>query len=111
MQSILTHYALMNVQEECVDRALPLPVVLYHIYLKVVHSGMTIRDVLAMNDVEFGQFVGESMQITCSAGLFPYEQDFVPGLCLSLFHGITLGAVPTENMVRDPFCFSSVPAA
>lgn len=99
LEPLLTHYALMNIQEECVDRALPLPIVLYHVYLKLVHSGRTIDDVLAMDDAEFGQFLGEAMQITCSAGLFPYEQDFVPGLCLSFFHGITLSTVPTEDMV------------
>jgi hypothetical protein len=102
MENLSTHYALMDAQEECVKRPLPLAVVLYHVYLKTVHSGMTMQQVLDLDEVEFGQFLGEAMQITCSAGLFPYEQDFEPGLCLSFFHGITLAAVPTEDMV-SPF--------
>lgn len=110
MENLMTHYAIMNAQEECVKRPLPLPVVMYYLYLKVVHSGKTISDVLSMEDEEFGQFVGEGLQGTCSAGLFPYEQDFEPGLCLSFFHGITLTAVPTEDMVRHLHVFCVTPA-
>ncbi len=102
MEGLLTHYALMDAQEEAVKRPLPLAVVLYHIYLKTVHSGMTMEQVLALDDVEFGRFTAEALQVTCSAGLFPYEQDFVPGLCLSFFHGLTVGATPTEDMVSNP---------
>jgi hypothetical protein len=100
MQGLLTHYALMDAQEESVRRPLPLAIVLYHIYLKTVHSGMTMEQVLALDDVEFGRFGAEALQITCSAGLFPYEQDFVPGIYLSFFHGVGVGATPTEDMVR-----------
>lgn len=99
MEELSTHYAIMNAQEECVDRALPLPVVLYHIYLKAVHSGMSFEDILGLEDVQFAQFGGESLQINCSAGIFPYEKDFVPGIGLSFFHGLVLTASGTEDMV------------
>lgn len=96
-----THYGIMNAQEECVSRPLPLAVVLYHIYLKAVHSGMSFEQILALDDVQFGQFGAEGLQISCSAGIFPYEKDFVPGIGISFFHGLVLSAVPTEDMVRD----------
>lgn len=99
MEQLSTHYAIMNAQEECVDRAMPLAIVLYHVYLKTVHSGMSFEQVLALDDVRFAQFGGEALQINCSAGIFPYEKDFVPGITLSFFHGLTLTAVPTEDMV------------
>jgi hypothetical protein len=109
MEEILTHYAIMNAQEECVNRPLPLAVVIYHMYLKAVHSGMSFEQILNLDDVQFAQFGSESLQISCSAGIFPYEKDFVPGIGLSFFHGLVLSAVPTEDMVR--VCsFLSLPA-
>lgn len=69
-------------------------------YLKVIHSGMTAQEVLALPDENFGKFFPEGLQINCDAGIFPYEKDFVPGLSLSFFEGVTVAAVPTENMVR-----------
>lgn len=98
------HYALMNAQEESVTRLIPLPVVLYHLYLKVVHSGMTVDEILSLPEGRRAQFYGESLQITCSAGLFPYEKDFKPGVALSLWHGIGITAVGTEDMVRSVTC-------
>ena len=100
----------MNAQEECLDRLLPEAIVAYHLYLKIVHSGMTARQVLDLPDKEFGQFIGEMFQITCDAGLVPYEKDFVPGLALSFSKGFTLSAVATEDIVsglfscREPVC-------
>lgn len=104
MEEILTHYAIMNAQEECVNRPLPLAVVIYHMYLKAVHSGMSFEQILNLDDVQFAQFGSESLQISCSAGIFPYEKDFVPGIGLSFFHGLVLSAVPTEDMVRVCSC-------
>ena len=104
MEEILTHYAIMNAQEECVNRPLPLTVVLYHVYLKAVHSGMSFEQILCLDDVQFAQFGSEALQISCSAGIFPYEKDFVPGIGLSFFHGLVLSASPTEDMVRLCVC-------
>lgn len=96
---LLTHYAVMNAQEECMDRSLPEAIVVYHLYLKLVHSGYTAEQLLALDDKPFGQFVGEAFQITCDAGLVPYEKDFVPGLALSFSKGFTLAAVASEDIV------------
>ena len=100
MQDIKTHYAILNAQEESVRRIMPIAIVVYHMYLKVVHSGMTMEEVLSLDDEHLGQFFSGGLQITCDAGLFPYERDFIPNLCLSLFHGIDIAAVGTEDMVR-----------
>jgi hypothetical protein len=96
-----THYAVMNAQEECVQRDLPLPVVLYHMYLKVVHSGKTLSEVLHLDDAWFGQFGSESLHITCSAGITPYERDFEPCLVMNFFSGLGLNPVGTEDMVSS----------
>ena len=90
----------MSAQQECVKRPLPIALVAYHLYLKLVHSGLTAQEVLALHDEEFGQVFGQGLQINCDAAIFPYEMDFVPGLSLSFFEGVTIAAVPTENMVR-----------
>lgn len=89
----------MSAQQECVLRPLPIAIVSYHLYLKLVHSGMTAQEALALSDEKYGQFIGQGLQINCDAAVFPYEMDFVPGLSLSFFEGVTIAAVPTENMV------------
>ena len=94
-----THYALINSQEESLKRPLPIPLVAYHIALKILHTGMTVDAVLKMDDVSFGKFFAQAMQITCDAGLVPYQRDFIPGYGFSMSGGITLVARGTENMV------------
>lgn len=104
---LLTQYAVMNAQEECLDRQIPIAVAVYHVYLKLVHSGMTAEQVLALDDSGFGQFIGQAFQITCDAGLVPYEKDFIPGLALSFVEGFTLAAVASEDIV-SPLSFLSL---
>ena len=99
------HYGVLGAMEASVKRELAFQVVLYHVYLKTVHSGMTMQEVLALPDGEFGQFVGEAMQFTCDAGLFPYEKDFIPALTLSFSEGLTLAAYGTEDLVRSNLHF------
>jgi hypothetical protein len=94
------HYGILGAMEASVTRKLPVQLALYHVYLKIVHSGMTVQEVLALPDGEFGQFVGEALQFTCDAGLFPYEKDFIPALSLSFSEGLTLAAYGTEDLVR-----------
>ena len=93
----------MDAQEESVRRLAPIPIVLYHLYLKTVHSGMTMKEVLEMEDEPLARFFGEGLEINCDAAIFPYEQDFVPGVGISFFDGLglTLTAVPTEDMVSS----------
>jgi hypothetical protein len=68
-------------------------------YLKVVHSGMTVKQILALPDDEKGQLFLEGLQLNCCAGIFPYEQDFVPCIGLSLDEGLGLAPLGTEDMV------------
>jgi len=103
LPNVQSHYAIMSAQQECVLRALPIAIVAYHMYLKTIHSGMTAQEVLALSDERFGPFIGQGLQINCDAAVFPYEEDFVPGLSLSFFEGVTVAAIPTENMVSSPF--------
>jgi hypothetical protein len=105
----MSHYAIMSAQEESVNRRLPIPLVAYHLYLKTIHSGMTGQEILSMDDAQFGQFFAESFQITCDAGLFPYEKDFIPSLSLSFEEGIFLTASGTEDLVHSSHPFSFLP--
>lgn len=89
----------MNSQEMSVKRLLPLPLVAYHIVLKILHSGMTADAVLKMDDVNFGKFIAQAMQITCDAFLVPYQRDFIPGFGFSMTGGLGVVARGTENMV------------
>jgi hypothetical protein len=68
-------------------------------YLRILHTGMTVEEILKLDDVEFGKFVGQSLQITRDAGLTPYQRDFVPAFCISPLGGLKLTGQPTENMV------------
>jgi hypothetical protein len=103
LPDLKTHYAIMDAQEESVRRLAPIPVVLYHLYLKTVHSGMTAQEVLSLPDQAYAQFTGEGFEVNCCAAIFPYEQDFVPGVAVDFFGGLglTLTAVPTEDMVSS----------
>ena len=57
-------------------------------YLKIVHSGLTAEQVLALPDDEKGQLFLEGLLPNCCAGAFPYEQDFIPCISLSLEEGL-----------------------
>lgn len=98
-----SHYAIMHAQEESIKRVLPMPVVVYHMYLKLVHSGETAESVLAMADPEFGTFVSQGWQITCDPGLVPYERDAALGASIGP-HLFDNTLVDTENIVSRPSC-------
>ena len=98
-----THYALMNSQEESLRRRLPIQVVAYNVYLTLLHSGMTAKEVLSLNQVDFGRFISQAWQVTKDPGLTPYERDFVPGVMVSMTGRVKLGARSTENMVIPLF--------
>jgi hypothetical protein len=98
-----THHAQMGPQQESIRRLLPIPVVVYHQYLKIVHSSKTIQGVLALPDDQFAQFFLEGLQFTCDAGLFPYERDFFPELGISLTDGLSVAASDTEDLVSGLF--------
>jgi hypothetical protein len=91
----------MNTQEEALTRRLPLPIVMYHVYLRVLHSGLTPDEVMKLNDTEFGHFVGECCQITRDAAITPYQRDVTAGFGMTLTGKIKLIARGTENMVSS----------
>jgi len=93
-----THYTVLGAQQEMISRPAPIPVFLYHQYLRIVHSGKTIQEVLALPDEDFAPFYLQGCPLNCDAGLFPYEKDFVPGLGLTDEEEITLVASGTEDL-------------
>ena len=91
----------MNEQEEAVRRPFPLAVVVYHLYLHVLHSGLTPDEVLRKDDAAFGQFIAEGCQITRDAHLVSYQSDERPALAIGIMDGsIGISSRGTENMVR-----------
>lgn len=72
---VQTHYAAMHAQEETLQRELPEALVLYHLHLKLVHSGETAESILGMNDARFGTLFAQALQFTCDPGLVPYQRD------------------------------------
>jgi hypothetical protein len=72
---VQAHYAAMHAQEETLRRRVPEALVLYHINLKLSHSGETAESMLKLDDRNFGTMFGQCMQITCDSGLVPYERD------------------------------------
>ena len=70
-----SHYAAMHAQEETLQRELPVALVLYHLHLKLVHSGETAESMLGMDDARFGTFLAQGLQFTCDPGLVPYQRD------------------------------------
>ena len=101
-----THYASLHFQTDSVTRLLPHQLVLYHMYLKIVHSGLTAEQVLALPDDEKGQLFLEGLLPNCCAGAFPYEQDFIPCISLSLEEGLSIAPLGTEDMVGARLFFS-----
>jgi hypothetical protein len=70
-----SHYAAMHAQEETLQRELPEALVLYHLHLKLVHSGETAESMLKLSDACFGTLFAQGLQFTCDPGLVPYQRD------------------------------------
>ena len=98
----MTHYGFMNAQMEALDRRLPIQFVCYHISLRLLHSGMSAKQVLALPKTEFGRFMGECFQPTRDACLVPYARDTTVGIQITFAKGFGfgLGLHDTEDMVR-----------
>lgn len=100
---LVSHYAIMHAQENVLDRTLPIPVFVFHVTLKLTHSGLTAEQALALDDRQFGTFYPQTAQITCDSGLSPYERDYTTGLTVNKARLMELTQVSTENIVRFPF--------
>lgn len=92
----------MNVQEELLDRRLPIQFIAYHIHVRLLHSGMTAEQALALPKPEFARFLGQCLQPTRDAGFVPYNPDEELALCFSMTGGLALGLRGTEDMVLLP---------
>jgi len=95
----ITHYSFMNSQEESLTRRLPIQLVAYHIHLRILHSGLSAEQVLALPEDKFGQFIAECLQITRDAGLVPYQSDETLTFQCTATGELGLGLRGTEDMV------------
>lgn len=95
----MSHYAIMHAQEDVLDRTLPIPIFVFHVTLKLTHSGLTAQEVLALDDRQFGTFYPQTAQITCDSGLSPYERDFTMGVTVDQAGLMKLTENGTENIV------------
>lgn len=89
----------MNSQEESLTRRLPIQLVAYHIHLRILHSGLSAEQVLALPEDKFGQFIAECLQITRDAGLVPYQSDETLTFQCTATGELGLGLRGTEDMV------------
>lgn len=98
-----THYSFMNSQEESLTRRLPVQLVVYMIHMRILHSGLTAAQVLALPPEKFGCFMGQCYQVTRDAQFVPYQADEAPALQCSMTGKLTLGLRGTEDMVSSIF--------
>ena len=96
---LMSHYAIMHAQEEVLDRTIPIPVFVFHVTLKLTHSGLTAKEALELDDRQFGTFYPQTAQITCDSGLTPYERDFSECMKCSQSEGLQISQTTTENIV------------
>jgi hypothetical protein len=95
---LLAHYSTFHAQQECLQRYLPVAVVVFHAHLKISHSGLTMDAVLKLDDALFGQLFSQMCHIACDPGLCPYQPDEAISLDLTP-EGFGLGLRATENIV------------
>ena len=89
----------MDMHENQWNRRVPLAFALYNMYLKVEHTGMKLSDILKLNDKLFAPIFCTSLHVTCDAGLVTYERDMDMAMVFSIFGGMGIQPVSTENMV------------
>lgn len=93
----VTHFSLVEAQESHLDRSLPIPFLVYNIYLTLAHSGYTADQILSLDEKSRAVFYGYCMCITNDPGIMPYERDMKYGLVPRL-QAPGVGIYTTENM-------------
>lgn len=95
----MTHYSFMNAQQKTLTRRLPIQFIAYHFHLRILHSGMTAEQVLALPPAKFGLFVGQACEVNRDAALVPYNRDFTISPLLTMTGAMNIGLRDTEDMV------------
>ena len=99
--ALSTHYSIMDLQEHLQSRVLPIAVVAYMLYLRILHSGLSIESIAKMERPAVGQFLSEGMHFTWDSTIYKYNRDYTMAVVMSFFGGFGLQAVGTEDMVRS----------
>lgn len=102
------HYAAMHAQEETLQRELPPALLLYHLHLKLVHSGETAESALKLDDRSFATLYTQGLQIVCDAGLVPYQRDGAFRVVLQTQGQAALLPGHEDGSIRRPRCLSGI---
>ena len=98
IDSLSTHYAIMGAQEKLWNRTIPPAIVLYSLYLRLNHSGLTMDQILKAPLLQRATLFLSGVGMTFDAATVPYVRDFCTGICLSMISGLGITEKTTENM-------------
>ena len=62
--NLKTHYALMDAHQENWVRSLPVPILVYNSFLKLKHSGYTMKQVMELDSVRLSQLLCGCFAVT-----------------------------------------------
>jgi len=93
------HYSLMGEQELHVDRRLPVGLGVYGIYLRMQHSGLTMRQILALPVHRKCHLFFSGCGLNFDAELLTYCSDVAKGIQMSPLTGIGIGQRGSEDWV------------
>lgn len=96
----VTHYALLETQEQHLRRTLPMSLLMYNVYMAVAHSGKSIDTILQSSPEVRAEFFAACMSVTHDPGIVSYERDFTLEVNMGFFsRRPQLCKKTTEDMV------------
>lgn len=98
IEPFTTHYAVLGQQEQMWNRHIPVGLVVYSLYLRLSHTGLTMPQILAMPLERRCTLFLTGLGMSFDAGLVPYVRDFTTGLMMSMIQGFGIGQKTTENI-------------
>lgn len=103
------HYSLMGEQELHLERRLPVAYALYGIYLRMQHSGLTLKQVQALPPRDKANFFFSGCGLNFDAHIISYCPDFEKGIQMSPLAGLDLGQRGSEDWVSPVRARATVP--
>jgi len=93
------HYSIMGEEELHMDRRLPVALAVYGIYLRMQHSGLTMKQILALPAVKRANILFSGCGLNYDAHINSYCPDFEKGIQMSPLLGIGIGQRSSEDWV------------
>lgn len=95
---LLTHYALMDLHENLVERQYPVALGVYSTYLRLHHTGKTMNEILGLPDEQFAPIFMSGFGMNNDSGITIYQRDFTYSTGISFISGLMLSEETNENM-------------